>query len=139
METKHTPGPWFEIVNRGVEGIGAGADTTDGDYFFDGERICEFTTINPRNAANARLIAAAPELLEALVWREQFERRAGEDSNDLFERVAANFRRETGFLRPGKDCRVHSYEERQDAWEAWMEAGRARVRAAIAKATESTA
>lgn len=73
-------------------------------------------------------------LLEALEWREQFEPREGEDSNDRFERVAAAFYRDTGYLRPGKDCLMHSPEERQEAWDAWMEAGRARVRAAIAAA-----
>jgi hypothetical protein len=65
-EFRFTPGPWYEIVNRGVDGIGAGEAPTEGAYFFGGERICEFTTINPRNEANARLIAAAPSLISAL-------------------------------------------------------------------------
>ncbi|RYF07990.1 MAG: hypothetical protein EOO31_04415 [Comamonadaceae bacterium] len=82
-----------------------------------------------------RLIAAAPDLLEALVWREQFERRPGEDSNETFERIGEVFHRETGYLRPGKDCCFNPHEIRQQAWDEWMNAGRAKVRAAIAKAT----
>jgi hypothetical protein len=84
--------------------------------------------------ANANLIGAATDLLEALQWREQFEPREGEDSNERFERIAAVFYRETGFLRPGKDCRVNSHEERQEAWDAWMQRGRDACRVAIAKA-----
>ncbi len=86
-------------------------------------------------AANARLIASAPELLEALIWREQFEAREGEGSNDRFERVAEIFYRETGYLRPGKDCRVEPMEVRQQAWEEWLRAGNERARAAISHAT----
>lgn len=79
------------------------------------------------------------ELLAALVWREQFEAREGEGSNDRFERIAEIFLRETGYLRPGKDCRVESMEVRQQAWEEWLRAGTERARAAIAKATGATA
>ena len=49
-------------------------------------------------------------------------------------RIAALFYRETGYLRPGKDCRQHSHEERMRVWDEWLAAGRARVRTAIAKA-----
>lgn len=75
--------------------------------------------------------SVVPELLEALVWREQFEPRDGEDSTARFDRIADVFYRETGHLRPGKDCRLESPEVRQAAWDEWMEAGRVRVRAAI--------
>jgi hypothetical protein len=55
MSTKHTPGPW-KVVPHGVE-----PENPDG---------CEFDvtvdTRSPVGMANARLIAAAPELLEAL-------------------------------------------------------------------------
>lgn len=78
------------------------------------------------------------EILAALRWREQFEARDGEGSNDRFERVAEIFHRDTGYLRPGKDCRVNSMEERQQAWEEWLRAGSERARAAIAKATGDT-
>lgn len=58
MNTKHTPGPW-EAVEIGVI---AQKITSHGNFY-----ICSL--IDPENEedkANARLIAAAPELLEAL-------------------------------------------------------------------------
>lgn len=79
----------------------------------------------------ASLAARVDVLTEALAWREQFEPRAGEDANERFERIAEAFYRETGHLRPGKDCCIESNEVRQEAWDAWMEAGRARIRAAL--------
>lgn len=59
-ESKHTPGPWF--------------NPADSVSVFDGRgkerhKICDaaWVTINVKDArANARLIAAAPELLNAL-------------------------------------------------------------------------
>jgi hypothetical protein len=59
MNTQHTPGPWKLCYDGQIDGP-------------DGRCICrfgwdsykEFTELN--NAANARLIAAAPDLLEAL-------------------------------------------------------------------------
>ena len=71
MSTQHTPGPW----------IGAGPSfgdqfprytteiTTEDERYGDGHiQICElpFHHHDEENEANARLIAAAPDLLEAL-------------------------------------------------------------------------
>ena len=81
---------------------------------------------------------ARDALLTALEWREQFEPRNGEDANERFERIAETFRLSTGYLRPGKDCRMYSPEERQAVWDEWMEEGRTKARAAIALAKEST-
>lgn len=69
---------------------------------------------------------------KALGWFEMFYRRDGEDSNDCFERVAAVFHRDTGYLRPGKDCRMHSCEERAEAWNQWVAKNLAAARAALA-------
>jgi hypothetical protein len=59
-ETKHTPGPWH---------VAFGGKDTD-DYAIIGSKFSERAICNmePRDyvQANARLIAAAPELLEAL-------------------------------------------------------------------------
>lgn len=66
MIDKHTPGPW---TWAGVTHVGTGAspDRGDGTGFYhvadsDGKSICR---LEEQPTANARLIAAAPELLEA--------------------------------------------------------------------------
>ena len=63
MEGKHTPGPWFVTPD--------GFRVTDKPVWFDqdGSRHGETPNIVifAETQANARLIAAAPELLEALV------------------------------------------------------------------------
>ena len=62
MSTKHTPGPWiWEDEHRGL--FGAGPDNTVLDYA-SYEGMCLHW--NNRRDANARLIAAAPDLLDAL-------------------------------------------------------------------------
>ena len=50
------------------------------------------------------------------------------DANDIetFERIAAMFHQDTGFLRPGKDYAARcggpvSEEERREAWSRWVE------------------
>ena len=57
MKTKHTPGPWVIENNRSFPMIVA----RDGGKY-DGACICPEVC---NGEANARLIAAAPELLEA--------------------------------------------------------------------------
>lgn len=62
MQTKHTPGPW----HIGVRTYHAGRDV----YGPKGEPVAvadQDITLPEESAANARLIAAAPELLAALV------------------------------------------------------------------------
>lgn len=56
----HTPGPWTATNSGFAELVYAGCDQTLGS----GHRIAEM--IGPNGEANARLIAAAPELLQAL-------------------------------------------------------------------------
>lgn len=67
---KHTPGPWHEGALNG-----AGSIFCDGDYRMDNEHgatvLYPIALINygpdpEEDSANARLIAAAPELLAAL-------------------------------------------------------------------------
>lgn len=60
QETKHTPGSWYVISSHHDDGVTYHINTHEKDTI-QGERLCQ--TLNP---ANARLIAAAPELLEAL-------------------------------------------------------------------------
>jgi len=59
QHTPHTPGPWS--WNHGPRD--SEFDTITGPKGFF---ICEIAISHPENEANARLIAAAPELLEAL-------------------------------------------------------------------------
>lgn len=54
MTTIHTPGPWAVVGNE-IEGDGMTVVT-----------ITEYRKMTPRQAANARLIAAAPDLLAAM-------------------------------------------------------------------------
>lgn len=56
MTTKHTPGPWTVIGNE-VRWLADDETVTT---------ITELEDLTLRQAANARLIAAAPDLLDAL-------------------------------------------------------------------------
>ena len=61
--TKHTPGPWQYAFEGGTTAF---ITESDGSTIFC-LRTTENTTAHKGLAANARLIAAAPELLEALL------------------------------------------------------------------------
>lgn len=67
MKTQHTPGPWVVQPNNGPHAIYAPNDGTDHPFvcqvYFD-SRANEET--KQKQEANAKLISAAPELLEAL-------------------------------------------------------------------------
>jgi hypothetical protein len=69
MSTKHTPAPWGIFEHRDHSGICVGPPYTE-SYFRDGEvrDVCRIgnNSVNDEMRANARLIAAAPELLAAL-------------------------------------------------------------------------
>ncbi len=66
-EVKHTPGPWHCTPEADLPRIGVYAGKDDED---DEAIICDVTDedlkVDGENEANARLIAAAPDLLEAL-------------------------------------------------------------------------
>lgn len=65
MTTQHTPGPW--VINRGDYSDTASIGSSDwwglAEVFI---RLEGDTKDHPAGLANARLIAAAPDLLEAL-------------------------------------------------------------------------
>lgn len=69
----------------------------------------------------------------ALAGLELLFKREGEDASDAFERVAEVFRRETGYLRPGKDCRLHDIDVRRAAWDAWYASKIEAARAALSE------
>lgn len=80
MSTKHTPGPWLQNLPEDSVIYGA-----------DGWPICEMGGNNhARVEADACLIAAAPDLLEALVtaleeWRGWYEDSRGRDAETDFK------------------------------------------------------
>lgn len=85
MEAKHTPGPWAfgadpcpdnaTAIAICKENIDAHTKTSSGHFFVvftpDGRRTA-MVGHGPDGAANARLIASAPELLAALQWLDIF-------------------------------------------------------------------
>jgi hypothetical protein len=79
--------------------------------------------------------AAAYDALVALL---DIMRHPGEGSNDFFERCAAVYHRETGYLAPGKDTRLDegTPAERRERYEAWCNR---RVAAALAAARDKEA
>lgn len=81
---------------------------------------------------------SAAELLAALRGLEELHPRDGEDANDRFERVAAVFHRQTGYVAPGKDCRAHPPEARQEVWDQWYANRLEAARDAIANASIDT-
>jgi hypothetical protein len=65
MEAKHTPGPWIAGVDVDAGRRPLGYDTDD-VYAADGSRVCQMTGNVARSYHDARLIAAAPEMLAML-------------------------------------------------------------------------
>jgi hypothetical protein len=136
----HTPGPWKAVLQYGSWMVRQDPANWNGRGY---QHIATFpadrkgTHYGDMFAANARLIAAAPDLYEALVDLEELFARDGESSNDRFERVAALFLRDTGVLAPGKDDPFSGLVdvERRDRFEAWYARRAERARAALASAT----
>jgi hypothetical protein len=95
MEAKHTPGPW---KFRKAGGMIMGDSKTDWPahvvYQYRDEQgrhctafvaVCESTTLP--NEANALLIAAAPDMLEALDKIRNLERRNFREAWDMLQEV----------------------------------------------------
>jgi len=79
MNTTHTPGPWT-YQDRSDDGM-------DGNIWSpNNQDIAQvYCTDMERGLADAALIAAAPELLEALCWARQEILRANKRFNDVTE------------------------------------------------------
>lgn len=81
MDTSHTPGPWKVSECR----FGITVDSLDLGV------ICEMEAVGAHARADARLIAAAPDLLKAIKWvleiRQQ-ERDGHATSEDLLDAIA---------------------------------------------------
>jgi hypothetical protein len=83
MNTKHTPGPWRQstanpnAVNKDGEKLAIGIATTHGT---DDSNYAAFFPSTDEARANALLIAAAPDMLEALkAWRYAYSECTGTD------------------------------------------------------------
>jgi len=67
-DTKHTPGPW-DVQNKGRLGTSSARHEVVQGVNVDGsvnlKKIVKMPDLSEQSYANARLIAAAPELLEA--------------------------------------------------------------------------
>jgi hypothetical protein len=82
--TKHTPGPWHIHDTEPFTVCGPDGDSVAGADAF--KRSME------ENGANARLIAAAPELLMALIWLVDLKAKkdaAGKNSEYEEEKILA--------------------------------------------------
>jgi hypothetical protein len=89
MTTQHTPGPWYIDCQNESAAIGYRA-IIDGD----GYTVC---SPSPMGQANARLIAAAPDLLAALeVVREYMDHAADQFSYEDIVQIRAAIAKATG-------------------------------------------
>ena len=81
----------------------------------------------------ATLQREADGMREALAGLEQYFDRAGENSIERYERIAAQFYRETGIMAPGKDVSAAGgqpeHEVRRERYDAWVAAKVAAARA----------
>lgn len=85
---KHTPGPWkygIELSSRSGEWL----ISFDAGYRGRGISIAETKAGSGQEEANARLISAAPELLEALDNTQQLLERLGLESSDEYQANAS--------------------------------------------------
>lgn len=106
---------------------------------WDGASQHDRSEVMAQAVANGHLLAASWSMREALEavhdWRGLC------DANDMetFERIGEMFRKDTGYLRPGKDdARGYDREKVDTAWYEWTKKKNAeldaQIRAALAKA-----
>ena len=96
-------------------------DATEAEAMF---RACIPPEIVARYEQAHALEVENEALKDALTWTIAFFLLPHEGWKDHFERLGEVFRKETGYLRPGKDESPqsgHTYEERQAAWDKWVD------------------
>ena len=92
MAEKHTPGPWQAVVGNGAGdfwNIHRKTPTIDGGYFGRVDAMHWTEEARATARADARLIAAAPDLLAALQGMLEWARRV-QERNPGMEIVAAH-------------------------------------------------
>ena len=67
MSSKHTAGPWFISPKGGRFCVDASSGEEGSDYRIAKTYASPFAPDQEQSAANARLISASPDLLEALI------------------------------------------------------------------------
>ncbi len=102
-----------------------GADTDDDVTDWGQENIEENARADRQNSDDVG------RLRDALAGLEMLYERPGEDSIEQFERIGDVFYKQTGYLRPGKDCRLHDPEVRSAVWRKWIDAKIDAARAAL--------
>lgn len=98
MEAKHTLGPWVLNTTK-VEGAIVRwhiAGQKHGSVYPICEHVIEVEPDATEQFHNARLIAAAPELLDALVYVKQFEASRGGSWAELKQVIDAAITKATG-------------------------------------------
>lgn len=89
-----------------------------------------------RRSARAALAVVERHLGPVLAGLELFFQRPDEGATEYFDRVADVFHRETGYLRPGKDCRLHDFDTRKAEWDKWVARKLAAARALLPQMEE---
>lgn len=90
MSTQHTPGPWVAIARTNAY-IDIEAPEEHG---YSAKNIASVSINNHK--ANAHLIAAAPDLLEALYAAGDLLYRMGMQSSDAYQKIDAAIAKATG-------------------------------------------
>lgn len=96
MNTKHTPGPWSYRETGSSDTYAIECNLSHMKHLSTEERVARVETLNE---ANARLIAAGPDMLEALEFVERIlNSRSGQDMglSQAFEIVQAAIRKTRG-------------------------------------------
>lgn len=141
-DAKFTPGPW-EIAADGTYPPDEGRKVLGARQHNSAGEPVRYAVAQFIDDRDVHLIVAAPDLYEALNGLEPLFGRPHENSLERFERIAAQFYRETGFLAPGKDAPAAGgqpdIEERRQRYDAWIDAKVAKARAALAKVSPQEA
>lgn len=85
--TKHTPGPWKRL-NIGIDKPGTLIVPQESNVADGYIASCNYVRSIDETTSNARLIAAAPELLEACQAMIEWDDREKDHSNTFDERMA---------------------------------------------------
>ena len=106
---------------------------------WDGASQHDRSEVMAQAVANGHLLAASWDMREALEAVHDWRGLCDADNLETFERIGEMFRKDTGYLRPGKDdARGYDREKVSAAWDAWVRKKNddlnARIRAALAKA-----